>query len=126
MGRQSALQSILAMQAKHLAGLAETQRLTALRAMAALALIGSAGNGRRLWPCVLRYKANRLNGGFGRMHWGATSRRACGYVHAGHARVWNAGAPAGAQAMRVAGYPVLVFFIEISAFSEKYLLTLPL
>ena len=48
MGWQSAL---LAMQAKRVAGLAEAQRLTALRAVAALALIGSAG----------------LGGGFGRV-----------------------------------------------------------
>ena len=67
-GWQSALQILLAMQEKRFAGLAETQRLTALRALAALALIGSAVVWRRLWPCVLGHKANRLNGGFGRMH----------------------------------------------------------
>ena len=72
------------------AGSAKAQRLTALRAVAALALIGSAGNGRRLWPCVLKHNAMlwlfgcvaalavcaqaqhyamaiRLNGGFGRV-----------------------------------------------------------
>ena len=62
--------AMIARQAMGFADSAETQRLTALRALrfanwramrlcalqalAALALIGSAGVGRWLWPCVLR------------------------------------------------------------------------